>query len=315
MIGIGLKKLALKHGMTVASGLAYGSLNGFATTLSEGAGYKRLDISTHFPEPGQQEKLMAAVQLTDVKREYAVQNLGIGPKAICILFNDTVGTMKRIDAFIEWFYPLLEQHGALGVDMCAHCHSEVTGGGWYLNNGAAHHLHDSCAAQVQDFFQEQAAKRAEEDTGSYAQGLLGAFLGAALGAIAWAIVLYMGYVASIIGLLIGWLAEKGYTLLRGRQGKGKVLILILAVIFGVLLGTIVPDVVTLAQMINGGELPGFAYGDIPQLILTILTENAEYRQATISNMGMGLLFAALGVFALVKKTSKEVSSPKLKKLN
>lgn len=315
MIGYGLKKLAQQHGMTVASGVAYGSLMGFATTLSEGVGYKRIDISTQFTEPGQQEQLMSVVHMTDVKREYALQNLGISAKNISILFNDTVGTMKKVEAFIEWFYPLLEQHGALGSNMCAHCHAAVTGGSWYLVNGIAHHFHDSCASQIQDSFREEAAKRAEQDTGSYAQGLLGAFAGAAVGSVVWAIVLYMGYVASLVGLLIGWLAEKGYTLLHGRQGKGKVVILILAVIFGVFLGTLVPDVVTLVQMIGDGELPGFAYGDIPQMIIMLLTQDVEYRQATLSNMGMGLVFAALGVFALVKKTTKEVSAPKIKKLN
>lgn len=315
MIGSGLKKLAKQHGMTVANGVAYGSLKGYATTLSEGAGYKRIDISTQFTEPGQQEQLISVVHMTDVKREYSLQNLGISAKNISILFHDTVGTMKKLEAFIEWFYPLLEQHGALGANMCAHCHAEVTGGSWYLVNGVAHHLHDSCASQIQDFFREEEAKRAEEDTGSYVQGLLGAFAGAAIGAVVWAIVLSMGYVASIVGLLIGWLAEKGYNLLHGKQGKGKVVILILAVILGVLLGTLVPDGVALAQMIDGGELPGYAYGDIPMMIMILLTQDAEYLQATLSNMGMGLLFAALGVFALLKKTTKEVSTAKIKKLN
>ena len=41
LIGSGLKKLAKEYGMTV-SGVAYGSLGGFAATLSEGAGFKRI---------------------------------------------------------------------------------------------------------------------------------------------------------------------------------------------------------------------------------------------------------------------------------
>ena len=61
MIGSGLKKLAKTHGMTVANGIAYGSLMGYATTFSEGAGYKSIAIATNFPEAGQQERLLAAV--------------------------------------------------------------------------------------------------------------------------------------------------------------------------------------------------------------------------------------------------------------
>lgn len=315
MIGTGLQKLAKQHGMTVSCGVAYGTLKGYATTFSEGAGYKRIDITTKFTEPGQQEQLQAALNAANLNREYRVQNVGFGSRWISIIFNDTIGTMKKVEAFIDWFYPLLEQHGAVGANVCMECGAEVTVGSWYLINGFAYHFHDSCAEHIQGIMQEQAQQRREEDTGSYAQGLLGALGGAVLGAAVWAIVLYMGYVASIVGLLIGWLAEKGYNLLHGKQGKGKVVILIIAIIFGVLLGTIVPDVVMLAQMIDAGELPGYVYGDIPYLIVFLLGADTEYLGATVGNMFMGLLFAALGVFTLLRKTSKEVSDEKIKKLN
>ena len=51
MVGKGLQKLARNNGMMVASGVAYGNLRGFATTFTEGAGYKRMDIATSFPTP------------------------------------------------------------------------------------------------------------------------------------------------------------------------------------------------------------------------------------------------------------------------
>ena len=38
MIGSALKKMARENGMTVQGGVAYGSLRGFAATLSEGSG-------------------------------------------------------------------------------------------------------------------------------------------------------------------------------------------------------------------------------------------------------------------------------------
>lgn len=315
MIGSGLKKLAQKHGMTIARSIAYGNLNGYATTLSEGAGWKRIDISTQFAEAGQKEQLIAAVNAVNVNRDYRVQSFGVGEKHINIIFTDNPGTMKKIEAFIDWFYPLLAQHGASGFQVCAECGADLSGGSWYLVDGIAHHLHDSCAEHVQSAFEEEVEKRKEADTGSYVQGFFGAFIGASLGSVVWALILYAGYVASLVGLLIGWLAEKGYTLLRGRQGKGKVVILGLAVIFGVVLGTLMPDVITLAQMMDAGELPSFVYGDIPGMIVTLLAQDAEYQRAVLSNMGMGLLFAALGVFSLLKRTSGEVSTTKIKKLN
>jgi hypothetical protein len=89
-----------------------------------------------------------------------------------------------------------------------------------------------------------------------------------------------------------------------------VLILIIAIILGVLLGTFAADAITVASMIGNGELPGIVYGDIVPMIIFMLSEDAAYAGATMSNILMGLLFAALGVFALLRKTNKDVSGTK-----
>lgn len=315
MIGSGLKKLAKQYEMLVCGGVAYGSLLGYATTLSEGAGYKRIDISTNFPESGSLEQLQAELHSVNLTKLYYVQNLSFGPKRISVVFQDTIGTMKKIQSFIDWFYPLLQQHGAAGASVCMECGEEITAGGWYLINGIAYHLHDGCADHIESTMREQRQLDREQDTGSYASGLLGAFLGSILGSAVWAIVLYLGYVASLVGLLIGWLAEKGYTLFRGKRGKGKVAILIIAIIFGVVLGTLIPDAVTLVQLIDSGELIGYTYMDIPAMIVFLMATDSEYMGATVGNVLMGLLFAAVGVFALLRKTGKEVTGATIKKLN
>lgn len=314
MVGAGLQKLARSHGMRIDSGVAYGSLQGFATTFSEGSGYKRIDIATKFPTPEKKGAFLNAVEQAEVARTYRLQKLGLSARSISIVFQDTIGTMKRIEEFIDWFYPLLEAHDAERACVCAHCGSEAAENSWYLIDGVAYRLHENCARHVQEELLSTEQQRKDADDGSYVQGLIGALVGAALGAVVWALVLLAGYVASIVGLLIGWLAEKGYNLLRGKQGKGKVAILILTVIVGVLLGTLAADAMTLVQMMGNGELPGFAYGDIPGMILSLFMADAEYRNATLANVGMGLLFAALGVFALLRKAGQEVSGVKFKKL-
>ena len=87
-------------------------------------------------------------------------------------------------------------------------------------------------------------------------------------------------------------------------------ILIVAIVLGVLAGTLFADVFTLVGMINNGELPGVTHGDILPLIFTLLAEDSEYAAATVGNILMGLLFAGLGVFALLRKTGKDVSGTK-----
>lgn len=310
MIGSGLKKFAAENGLRVAKGVAYGSLRAFAVTLSEGSGYKQIVITTKFADQSKLQELQATVNQKNIAREYRVQNLDFNVNGIRIVFGDTVGTMKKISEFVDWFFPLLQLYGAQGAHMCSECGGQLTGGGWKLINGVAYPMHESCAEHVRGQIASENEYRKQESEGSYGTGLIGALLGAAIGAVVWALVLNAGYVASLVGLLIGWLAEKGYNLLKGKQSKGKVVILIVAIVLGVVLGTFAADAMTVAKLISETEGAVVTYAEIPQFLIMLLQEDAEYATAVATNIGMGLLFAGLGVFALLRKTGAEVADQK-----
>lgn len=310
MIGSGLKKLAASHNMNINKGVAYGNMLGYAVTFSEGAGYKLIQITTTFPEPQKQSDLLNLLNERALKTEFRVTNLLISPKSIQIVFHDNPGTMKMIYAFIDYFFPLLEEYGATPYNICTECHCEITSGHWKLIDTAAYYLHDSCAEKIQRTIDSSSEMKKQEDTGSYFTGLIGSVLGAALGAALWALLLSFGYIASIVGFVIGWLAEKGYTLLHGKNGKGKILILIISIILGVLLGTVGGETLSLVRAIHSGELPGYTFSDIPVLVLFMLL-SSEYISAVIGNIVIGLLFALLGVFSLLRRTNKELSETKI----
>lgn len=311
MIGSGLKKLAQEKGMKVAKGVAYGNLQGFAATMSEGAGFKQIVFTTRIADPAQKDALLNAVSQVNVAATYRVQTLNIAADGVQVVFLDNPGTMKKIYAFLEWFLPLLRQSGATGYHICTECGCDITAGRWLLVDGAAYYLHDACAERKKREIASQEETQKQQRTGSYGMGAVGAFLGAALGAIVWALVLNLGYVAALVGLLIGWLAEKGYTILKGKQGKGKLIILIAAIIFGVALGTLAADYFTLMGMISSGELTGVTMGEIPSVIFYLLATDAEYQSATLGNVFLGLLFAGLGVFSLLRKAGAEVADAKI----
>lgn len=313
MIGSALKKLARENGMKISNGVAYGAFRGYAVTLQEGSGYKRMDISTRFSDIGQREQMINEVNAVNLKRTYRVQSMEFGQTSIMVVFADTVGTVKKIHEFIDWFFPMLDRFETTKVSTCVECSAGVTAGEWLLIDGIAHHMHSSCAQKVKEELAADQEVQRSERKGSYATGLIGALLGAAVGAVVWAVVLYFGYVASLVGLLIGFLAKLGYNLLRGKQGKGKIAILIVAVIFGVLLGTVASDAFALGQMISAGELAGWQYSDIPFMLLMLLGDS-EYVTATLGNIGLGLLFAFIGVFALLRKANKEVAGIKIVEL-
>ena len=314
MIGSGLKKLANERGLRVDKGVAYGALHGYATTMFDGNGIKVICISTTFTDPMLLTQLQSVLNGHNLMNEFRVKDLHFTQKQINIIFHDNPGTMKKLVAFIDWFFPLLPEHGATGVDVCPECGCDIVGGTWKLVDGTAHHFHEACAEKVKNSLVNEAETRAKEDNGSYLSGLIGALLGAAIGGIVWALLLMAGYVASLVGLLIGWLSERGYRLLRGKQGKGKIAILIIAVIFGVVFGTFLGDGITLAQMISAGELPGYTYGNIPAMLIFLLTDS-EYLIGTARNIGLGLLFAALGVYSIIRRSAREVSAIKVQDLN
>ena len=314
MIGSGLKKLAGEYGMKVDRGVAYGSLRGYAATMCEGSGYKQITFSTTFSDPVQKTVFLDAMNAVDMRKTYRVMNVAVANNGLQFTFQDTVGTMGKIREFLAFLLPLMQQYQASTYDICLQCGQPVTDGKWMLKNGVASYLHAECARQAVLTTENGNARRKYEDTGSYVTGTIGAFLGALVGAVVWAVVLLGGYVASLVGLLIGWLSDKGYNLLRGRKGKGKVAILILAIIFGVVAGTVGADVIALVQMIGAGELEGAAVGDIPLILWLTFLYDGEYRAAALGNMGLGLLFAALGVYYIVIRAGKEVAGDKIVEL-
>ena len=308
MVASALKKMAKENGMQVAHGVAYGTYRGFALTMNEGNGWKALEFATRFPDPAKQDALERKLNAVDLKRTYRVQSLVIGQRSIAIEFFDNPGTMKKIHAFLDWFMPMLEESGAVKTDICNECGCQILDdGSWVLIDGVAHHMHNACKEKVKQELEAEAQELREEMTGSHLTGALGAIGGALIGAVVWALVLLMGYVASVVGLLIGFLAEKGYNLAKGKQDKGKIAVLVIAIVLGVLVGTLAADGISLAQMIASGELYEYSYGDIPMLILFLLLNDAEYLIATVYDSGMGLLFAGLGVFGLLRKAKKAVS--------
>lgn len=314
MIGSGLRKLATENGMQVAHGVAYGMLHGYCATLSEGFGYKLMVLSTRFADATARysfQESMGQAQ-KELQKEYGVQAMTVEEKSISVVFTDTIGTMKRIEAFLQWFFPRLEQSGASKGNICSECGMQLTDGKWKLVDGVAIYVHEACGQKLRDELQ-LATEEVRKD-GSYLSGAVGAFLGATLGAAAWAGVMLLGYISSLLGLLIGFLAERGYSLLRGKRGPVKIVILLISVVFGVLLGNFVSEMIPLIREMKAYGLSA-TFGEAVDLMVLILKEDAEARGGVIKNVLLGLFFAALGVFGLIAKTKQEVSTPKYIELN
>ncbi|MBE6926941.1 MAG: hypothetical protein E7467_00385 [Ruminococcaceae bacterium] len=302
MIGKGLRDLAQQYGMKTGHGIAYGTMNGYCATLSEGAGFKQIVFATRFADATKRYALMEEMQKIPMQKEYRVSQFAVQEDRISVVFTDTIGTMKRIEAFVSWFLPKLSEFGASKIDTCCHCGMLLDKGCWKLVDGVALYVHEACGRKLQEELAIQGENKKAD--GSYLSGAAGALLGAIGGSIVWALLIVVGYITSIVGFLIGFLAEKGYGLLKGKNGKGKLVILILAVIIGVLLGNFAGTVIDVMKEID------LTVGESIDFVIDAIRVDAEVRSAMIKDVILGLLFAGLGVVSLLINTKREVASPK-----
>lgn len=158
----------------------------------------------------------------------------------------------------------------------------------------------------------------KENKESIIGGIIGALIGAAIGAVAWAVVGMLGYIASIIGFVIAFLADKGYDLLKGRQGVLKMIVLIVCVVLAVAAGTVGTYVWTIHNEYNE-QLA--ALTDFEKKYYEIATEaefmqellaNSEVQGEMIKDGGLGLVFGIMGSIGLItgaKKKRPQSSAP------
>ena len=90
--------------------------------------------------------------------------------------------------------------------------------------------------------------------------------------------------------------------------QGKVAILIIAVIFGVVLGTVAGYGFMIAKVMNENGTDMAHYAQVAELVL----QDPEVINELIRNLVLGLLFSGLGVFGLLRKESKNVADMKMK---
>ena len=316
MVGAALKKYAKARGLKLDGGLAYGELQGYSVCMEDGPNLKQVSILTRFPDSEHKYNFENRLSSVDLKSEYRVQSTEFRDDRLIFVFTDKIGTMGLIEKFMDWLLPQLPLYGASGADVCTHCGCAMNGqGGWYLIDGAAEHLHEGCFNSLSEQLKNRDAEIKENAGGNYVSGLIGALIGGLIGAAIWGFILKQGYVASIFGLVIGFLAEKGYTLLKGKPGKGKVIILIAVVLISVAAGTFFGEYLSIIRELK--EYEGFGY-TANELFRVMWQSDAEFRSAVfddcLSNGLIGLLFAALGTFGILRRTHTEVSGTSMKKL-
>jgi len=157
----------------------------------------------------------------------------------------------------------------------------------------------------------------QEKRGSVIGGFIGALIGAGIGAVVWTLVGMAGYIASIVGFVIAFLADKGYDLLKGRQGVIKMIVLIVCVVLAVAAGTLGTYVWTIHNEYNEQlsqltefEKKYFEIATEEEFMKDVLSDS-EVQTEMIKDSALGLVFGIMGSIGLIAaaKNGKKNTAP------
>jgi hypothetical protein len=170
----------------------------------------------------------------------------------------------------------------------------------YMVSGTAVKMCDDCASRLAELDREGVTER-KGSKGSYMTGALGAASGAVMGAILWILVARLGFVSSLVGLVMAFLAKTGYEMLNGRKGRAKAAIIAVAVFFGVVGAVFTFYPIEIREAL-GPDLP-FSFW--LQTVLIGFVNDSEVFWLIMKDLGIGLLFALLGSYGIISGILKE----------
>jgi len=243
--------------------------------------------------------------LKENRKKYRAKTTKVNGNVVTVLLNSEVKRIKPEDVAVflnEATAFLVEKGYRSGCTVCG----EDSGEGYTLQGGLVRPMcapcHEKMAAAAAEIRQERAT------SGSYLTGLIGAVLGAIIGVIPWVLVGMLGYIASVCGLVMAYLSYKGYTLLRGRRGRGMTWILIIVLVVFTYIAILAGEgIAGYQQLIN----EGYSVSIPEYILLVILLPFIPEGSVLWGNIALGWFFAGLGSFSLLRKAGKEASGTDL----
>ena len=134
----------------------------------------------------------------------------------------------------------------------------------------------------------------QEIKGSYFMGIIGAVIGAIIATIPWVIAyVYLQYILSALAMIVAFGAFYGYKLFKGRMGKGAKIIIIVASLLAIIGATLGVIPVILANK-NDYEV-------------SAVYKNEEFMNSLYKDLGVSVLFAALGIAAALPSIKTNIN--------
>lgn len=154
-----------------------------------------------------------------------------------------------------------------------------------------------CASCFNRLRQKADETRLQQHTGSLLSGLVGALLGSLISSVLWFGLSQAGFVASLAGFVMAWLANFGYTKLGGKRNRAAPFIIFSAVLVAIVIAELASVSLSISQ---DYEVP-FLY--VLGRSYLIFSEPQFWR-----SIAVGAVFALVGSFSILGKSWREIKA-------
>lgn len=320
MLDTSMRELAAKHGLTVASGMAYGMLNGCYVTFSESAEARRISIYVgpqEAPAPG----FADSVTVSCAKQLIHTVSTASGPEniyglltgnasvpalilnhagsVVTVNFSDAPEAAKGLERFID---ELLPQAAPLTrPHLCIYCGAVTQGKGCpvRLSADTVVPMHHACLKQASGHHTTPKQERI-----GLTKSILAAAAGALIGMAAWVFLSGYGPLAWLVGVLMGLLPVLAYDLVRGKPGRTRFITVIACAAAAVVLGSFGACIWSLHQSyVAAGQVAREITSEFSFMKAQFQYDPTELSRL-ITALVAGAFFAGIGCLALLRRTAE-----------
>lgn len=281
-----LKAFGKEHNWYKTTGAVFGlykdySFSIYQSDLSSSPQTKTIVATFDNITEAQQQDL--TVFLKENKKAYSYKHFEVGQDYLSIVFIENLRRVKneKLNQLLEFIVEELQRIDVPKINDPASL-------GYYNLSGKGVLLTPSEYEKIKQDATRQQSKDKLERT-SYIQGFFGAFLFTIPVIILWVIVaFYFNYLIAALAIFIAIAASFGYNKFKGKLGVGTKWSIALATILGIF----VANIITMILELNYLEL------DLGQR-LQLIFSNEEVRSIFLQNLGMSMVFGALGIWWIV----------------
>lgn len=295
-----LQKVAQELGWEYQKNYLYGKVGNTHFTFHRNVDYLRTAnnyIAVYIPifTVGTEQRQLIIDYLKQNRKVLKVRNYNLTEASIIIVLNAPMMklTTEKVNELTTNLSTFFDQQGILTEEHCFYC-GEAEVDAVSKVNKVAVPAHSACIDNARKEMMEN-QENVQAQGGNYFPGMVGAILGGIIGAIPWMLLEYFWGYASILSLLIGYFAFKGYKLLGGRVTKATKWLLLIPVVLAIIVSNLVS--LTIFFVSEGYLLIIENY--------VIAYTDPEIASVLFINLGIGLLFAALGYGSVYQKVKAE----------